>query len=145
MPHRRFDELGYAGGWVEFVEAAANGCIWPGGLEDVLHIRIDGERGTEIRSRSVGVYEAPGRTTLRVGDLVRSALEGPTSEPAPASTSPTARRRAHSAHPVARQRWYYGRVTRVHRAGEIVDIKFESGEESLCVPIFDVRLVALQA
>ena len=129
---------------MEFVEAAAQDCAGPGGVEDVLHIRIDGERGTEIRPRSVGVYEAPGRTTLRVGNLVRSALEGPVAALAPAA-SPTARRQAHSTHPVVRQRWYYGRITRVHRGGEIVDIKFDSGEESLCVPTFDVRIAALQA
>ena len=42
-----------------------------------------------------------------------------------------------------RMRWYYGRLSRVHRGGELVDVKFDNGETAEQVPLFHVKLAAV--
>ena len=38
-------------------------------------------------------------------------------------------------------RWWFGRVSRVERGGELVDVELDSGEACKRVPTYDVRYV----
>ena len=71
------------------------------------------------------LYKAPEPTTMKKGDFVRVAFDDHT---ALHGTS----------------RWNHGKLSAVHKGGELVDICFDNGETSIAVPIFDVLRAARQ-
>ena len=75
-----------------------------------IAVLFDGRRKTQILTRTQ-LLKAPPQTSLKVKDVVRfasddHAIEGTT-------------------------RWEYGRVTEVHKGGELLDVEYFNGEKRL--------------
>ena len=43
--------------------------------------------------------------------------------------------------PVVEEMWQFGTINRVHPGGELIDISYENGDESIGIPTYDVECV----
>eukprot|EP00966_Prymnesium_polylepis_P324655 7380680-Prymnesium_polylepis.2 len=130
---------GFAAGWV----------LRTDGSGEMVTVAVDGRAGgaqQELMMRRAGqVFAAPPPTTMRVGSLVRVAYDEDDGPPTcRAAQSPTQLRRRHASNTAIpcvrgpRRRWYYGKVTRICRGHELVDVRFDNGEALRCAPTFHV-------
>ena len=68
--------------------------------------------------RSEAIYKAPAKTALRKGSLVRLAQADESVETG--------------------MRWEFGKITKLSKHGELVNIEMEDGDEYIDAPLFDV-------
>lgn len=86
-------------------------------------VLIDGESSQRVLRRSE-LLLAPLPTAMKEGQCVRVAFE-------------------HDDLPAGAMRWQYGKLSKVHAAGELVDIAFDNGEVAEAIPTYDVELASM--
>ncbi len=86
-----------------------------------VSVQLDGEASERYVDRPA-LLKALAPTVMVVKQLVKVAFE-------------------HEDLPSGSMRWQFGTINRVHPGGELIDISYENGDESIGIPTYDVECV----